>query len=85
MVHRRMLARARSEEAQVPLQYLQQLHELHEDWLIHQTVFSSPAPVSNNYSLSILIMMSVIFFTVMFCFWISLIFFVTDCNVVGVI
>uniref|UniRef100_A0A1B6KQ01 Deoxynucleoside kinase domain-containing protein n=1 Tax=Graphocephala atropunctata TaxID=36148 RepID=A0A1B6KQ01_9HEMI len=45
VVHRRMMARARSEEAQVPLQYLRQLHQIHEDWLVHKTAFSCPAPV----------------------------------------
>ncbi|ALC46608.1 dnk [Drosophila busckii] len=36
VVHERIRQRARSEETCVPLKYLQELHELHEDWLIHQ-------------------------------------------------
>lgn len=44
VVHERMMKRARSEESQVPLEYLQQLHELHENWLIHGA-FHRPAPV----------------------------------------
>lgn len=36
VVFQRMRERARSEESCVPLKYLQELHELHEDWLIHQ-------------------------------------------------
>lgn len=34
-VFERMRKRARSEESCVPLQYLQELHELHENWLIN--------------------------------------------------
>lgn len=44
VVYERMKKRARSEEACVPLTYLQQLHELHENWLIHGK-FEQPAPV----------------------------------------
>lgn len=40
-----MLARNRAEEKSVPLQYLQQLHELHEDWLYYKTLHTCPAPV----------------------------------------
>lgn len=36
VVFERMRERARSEESCVPFKYLQELHELHEDWLIHQ-------------------------------------------------
>jgi deoxycitidine kinase len=32
----RLQRRARSEEATVPLDYLQSLHQRHEDWLLHQ-------------------------------------------------
>ncbi|XP_015037412.1 deoxynucleoside kinase [Drosophila pseudoobscura] len=35
VAHERIRQRARSEESCVPLKYLQELHELHEDWLIH--------------------------------------------------
>src|SRR5690625_4689393 len=36
IVYERMLKRARSEESCVPLKYLQELHELHENWLIRR-------------------------------------------------
>ncbi|EDW81433.2 uncharacterized protein Dwil_GK12063 [Drosophila willistoni] len=36
VVYERMRQRARSEESCIPLKYLQELHESHEDWLIHQ-------------------------------------------------
>lgn len=35
VVYERMKARARSEESCVPYQYLKDLHDLHENWLIH--------------------------------------------------
>ncbi|XP_032596639.1 deoxynucleoside kinase isoform X2 [Drosophila grimshawi] len=35
VAYERIRERARSEESCVPLKYLQELHELHEDWLIH--------------------------------------------------
>lgn len=44
IVYDRMMKRARSEESCVPLKYLQELHELHENWLIHGT-FPRVAPV----------------------------------------
>nr|CAD7568878.1 unnamed protein product [Timema californicum] len=40
-----MKARARKEEACVPLDYLSKLHDLHEDWLYNKTKFSCPAQV----------------------------------------
>lgn len=46
VVYERMKERARSEESFVPLEYLKQLHDLHENWLIHG-LFERPAPVSN--------------------------------------
>lgn len=46
IVYERMKKRARSEESCVPLKYLQELHELHENWLIHGT-FPRVAPVTN--------------------------------------
>ncbi|XP_025159972.1 deoxynucleoside kinase-like [Harpegnathos saltator] len=45
VVYQRMQARARKEEESVPLEYLRQIHEIHEDWLYRQTLFSLPAPV----------------------------------------
>ncbi|XP_026473422.1 deoxynucleoside kinase [Ctenocephalides felis] len=45
VVHQRIKVRARSEEQCVPLEYLRQLHELHEDWLVKKTSFLVPAPV----------------------------------------
>lgn len=41
----RIKRRNRKEESSVPLEYLESLHELHEDWLIRQTKFKLPAPV----------------------------------------
>ncbi|XP_037950479.1 deoxynucleoside kinase-like isoform X1 [Teleopsis dalmanni] len=41
IVYERMKKRARSEESCVPLQYLQELHELHENWLIHKYPFTN--------------------------------------------
>ncbi|CAD6992821.1 deoxynucleoside kinase isoform X1 [Ceratitis capitata] len=38
VVYERIRKRARSEEACVPLEYIKQLHELHEDWLIRNRV-----------------------------------------------
>lgn len=40
-----MQARARKEEDTVSLEYLRQIHEIHDDWLYRQTLFSLPAPV----------------------------------------
>ncbi|KAM3959008.1 deoxynucleoside kinase [Aphomia sociella] len=45
IVHERIRKRARSEEQCVPLQYLEELHKLHEDWLVHRTFADCPAPV----------------------------------------
>ncbi|XP_055622385.1 deoxynucleoside kinase isoform X3 [Toxorhynchites rutilus septentrionalis] len=44
IVYERMKKRARSEESCVPLKYLQELHELHENWLIHGA-YPRAAPV----------------------------------------
>lgn len=45
VVYQRMRQRARKEEVSVPLEYLRQIHEIHDDWLYKQTLFSLPAPV----------------------------------------
>lgn len=44
VVYERMKVRGRSEETSVSLDYLKQLHNLHEDWLIHGRKHR-PAPV----------------------------------------
>ena len=44
IVYERMMKRARSEESCVPIEYLRELHELHENWLIHGAN-KRPAPV----------------------------------------
>lgn len=45
IVYERILKRNREEERTVSLEYLQSLHEMHEIWLYHKTMFSCPAPV----------------------------------------
>ncbi|CAG4986409.1 unnamed protein product [Parnassius apollo] len=45
VVYERIKKRARSEEQCVPLTYIEELHKLHEDWLIHRTHAECPAPV----------------------------------------
>lgn len=45
VVYERIKRRARSEEQCVPLQYLEDLHQLHENWLVHRTHAECPAPV----------------------------------------
>ena len=44
-VFERIKNRCRKEETAIPMDYLTQLHNLHEDWLINQTKFSVNAPV----------------------------------------
>lgn len=39
VVYERIRSRARLEERHVPLEYLEQLHKIHEDWLYHKTTF----------------------------------------------
>lgn len=48
VVHERIKKRARSEEQCVPLSYIEELHKLHEDWLINRTFAECPAPVSKS-------------------------------------
>jgi len=45
VVYQRMQARGRKEEDSVSLDYLRQIHEIHDDWLYRKTLFSLPAPV----------------------------------------
>lgn len=40
-----MRERARKEEDCVSLDYLQQLHKIHDEWLLERKIFSLPAPV----------------------------------------
>ena len=39
VAHERILARHRNEEVKIPFEYIRQLHELHEQWLISRTKF----------------------------------------------
>ncbi|MCI4392963.1 hypothetical protein PGIGA_G00151940 [Pangasianodon gigas] len=41
----RLKQRCREEEKVIPLEYLEALHHLYEDWLINHTSFKVPAPV----------------------------------------
>ncbi|KAF3420628.1 hypothetical protein E2986_04545 [Frieseomelitta varia] len=45
VVYNRMKTRARKEENSVSLEYLYQLHNIHDEWLYDQTLFNLPAPV----------------------------------------
>ncbi|XP_076762199.1 deoxynucleoside kinase [Xylocopa sonorina] len=45
IVYHRMKTRARKEENAVSLEYLKQIHNIHDEWLYHQTLFTIPAPV----------------------------------------
>lgn len=45
VVYERVLARNRKEEKSVSLQYLKDLHDMHEKWLFYKTAFSCPAHV----------------------------------------
>ncbi|XP_033328250.1 deoxynucleoside kinase isoform X1 [Megalopta genalis] len=45
IVYRRLKIRARAEENCVPLEYLEQIHAIHDEWLYHQSLFTVPAPV----------------------------------------
>lgn len=45
VVYERVLKRSRQEEKTVSLEYLKDIHEMHENWLYYKTMFSCPAPV----------------------------------------
>ena len=46
VAYERVKKRARPEEHLIPFKYLEDLHELHEDWLIRKTKFQPSAPVT---------------------------------------
>ncbi|RZC37732.1 deoxynucleoside kinase-like [Asbolus verrucosus] len=45
IIYQRILNRSRVEERKVPFEYIKGLHEIHEDWLYHKTLYNCPAPV----------------------------------------
>lgn len=45
VVHARMLKRGRTEEANIPLEYLKQVHKYYDRWLLHRQPRPPPAPV----------------------------------------
>lgn len=40
-----MKQRGRKEENAISLEYLKQIHQIHDDWLYHQTLKPVPSPV----------------------------------------
>ncbi|XP_017755239.1 PREDICTED: deoxynucleoside kinase [Eufriesea mexicana] len=45
VAYQRIQTRARKEENSVTLEHLKQLHNIHDEWLYYQTLFTIPAPV----------------------------------------
>nr|XP_056718762.1 thymidine kinase 2, mitochondrial [Euleptes europaea] len=45
MCYERLKRRCREEEKVIPVQYLEAIHRLYEEWLVKQTLFKVPAPV----------------------------------------
>ncbi|ETE66599.1 Thymidine kinase 2, mitochondrial, partial [Ophiophagus hannah] len=45
MCYQRLKRRCREEEKVIPMEYLEAIHQLYEDWLINQTLFKVPSPV----------------------------------------
>ncbi|XP_050311145.1 deoxynucleoside kinase-like [Anthonomus grandis grandis] len=45
VVYERMMQRNRAEEKSVSFEYLKALHDIHEDWLFHKTLYDLPAQV----------------------------------------
>ncbi|XP_035771461.1 thymidine kinase 2, mitochondrial [Neolamprologus brichardi] len=43
--HERLKQRCREEEKVIPLEYLESIHQLYEEWLIRRTSWPVPAPV----------------------------------------
>ncbi|XP_060082360.1 deoxynucleoside kinase-like [Ylistrum balloti] len=43
--YERIKKRSRKEESGVPYELIQNLHDLHEEWLVHERVYKSPCPV----------------------------------------
>ncbi|XP_029030919.1 thymidine kinase 2, mitochondrial isoform X4 [Betta splendens] len=43
--HERLKQRCREEEKVIPLEYLESIHQLYEDWLIKKTTVPLPAPI----------------------------------------
>ncbi|XP_036391266.1 thymidine kinase 2, mitochondrial [Megalops cyprinoides] len=43
--YERLKQRCREEEKMIPMEYLEAIHQLYEDWLINKTSFYLPAPV----------------------------------------
>ncbi|XP_074059287.1 thymidine kinase 2, mitochondrial isoform X2 [Macrotis lagotis] len=43
--YERLKMRCREEEKIIPLEYLEAIHHLYEEWLIKQTLFTVPSPV----------------------------------------
>ncbi|XP_027697879.1 thymidine kinase 2, mitochondrial-like [Vombatus ursinus] len=43
--YERLKKRCREEEKVIPLEYLEAIHQLYEEWLIKQTLFKVPSPV----------------------------------------
>uniref|UniRef100_A0A8C5SXX3 Thymidine kinase 2, mitochondrial n=1 Tax=Laticauda laticaudata TaxID=8630 RepID=A0A8C5SXX3_LATLA len=45
MCYQRLKRRCREEEKVIPMEYLEAVHQLYEDWLINQALFKVPSPV----------------------------------------
>ncbi|XP_032086309.1 thymidine kinase 2, mitochondrial isoform X2 [Thamnophis elegans] len=45
MCYQRLKRRCRQEEKVIPMEYLEAIHQLYEDWLIKQSLFKVPSPV----------------------------------------
>lgn len=45
VAYQRILQRKRPEEKAVSLPHLRALHDIYEDWLLHKTLFTRPAPI----------------------------------------